>query len=130
VIVVDASILAPALADDAGDGERARAAIASDELAAPHLIDLEVTSVIRRAVLRGDIPAERARQAVRDLAEVPIARFVHYPLLGRIWELHASLTPCDATYVALAELLDASLVTADARLARAPGAMCEFALIS
>ncbi len=130
MIVVDASVLAPALVDDGDDGERARAEIARDDLAAPHMVDCEVASVIRRARLRGDVSAQRARQALADLADLPILRFPHTPFLGRIWELHPALTPYDAAYVALAEALDSMLLTADGRLARAPGPTCRFTVLT
>lgn len=123
-------MLAPALVDDHDDGERARVEIARDQIAAPHLIDCEVASVIRRAHLRGDVSARRAIQALADLADLPILRAPHAPFLGRIWELHPTLTPYDATYVALAEALDAMLLTADGRLARAPGPTCRFTVLT
>lgn len=123
-------MLAPALVDDHDDGERARVEIARDQIAAPHLIDCEVASVIRRAHLRGDVSARRAIQALADLADLPILRVPHVPFLGRIWELHPTLTPYDATYVALAEALDAMLLTADGRLARAPGPTCRFTVLT
>jgi predicted nucleic acid-binding protein len=129
VIVIDASVLGPALLDDAEDGARAREAIAGQDLSAPHLIDCEVVSVIRRARLRGDVGEDRARQALADLAEIPVARVAHTHLLGRMWELRPTLTPYDAAYVALAEALEATLVTADRRLARASGPACRFVVL-
>ena len=129
MIVIDASVLGAALLDDAADGSRAREAIAGEELCAPHLIDCEVVSVIRRARLRGDVGDGRARQALADLAEIPVARIAHTHLLGRMWELHTTLTPYDAAYVALAEALEATLLTADRRLARASGPTCRFAVL-
>jgi predicted nucleic acid-binding protein len=129
VIVVDASVLAPALVDDAEDGDRARAEIAGQDLAAPHLVDCEVASVIRRACLRGDVSPRRATQALDDLADMPILRFPHTDFLTRIWELHPTLTPYDAAYVALAEVLESTLITADRRLARASGPTCRFTVV-
>jgi predicted nucleic acid-binding protein len=124
VIVIDASILVPALADDGSDGRRCRARLAGEQLVAPGLIDLEVCSVVRKLALRGDLTSRRAGAAVRDLGILPLRRADHQPLLERIWQLRGNLTPCDSAYVALAEALSATLVTGDARLAAAPGVSC------
>jgi len=129
VIVVDASILAAALGDDGSDGERARGHLTGERLFAPELIDLEVASVWRRAVRAGRLGGRRARQALADLATLPLARAPHQPLMSRIWELRDNLTPYDAAYIALAEALETPLLTADRRLARAPGAHCEIKLL-
>jgi predicted nucleic acid-binding protein len=120
VIVIDASILATALGDDGTDGGQARARIRGEDLAAPEIIDLEIASVWRRT-LTDD---QRAELALRDLAELPLARASHLPLLPRCWELRHNLSPYDASYVALAEMLEVPLLTADHRLARAPGMRC------
>jgi predicted nucleic acid-binding protein len=125
VIVVDASVLAPALADDGLDGDRARARLRGEVLTAPEIIDLEVTSVLRRAAMGGRLPERRAGLALNDLVELPLRRAAHRPLLHRCWELHHTVTSYDAAYVALAEVLGVVLVTADARLSRAPGITCE-----
>jgi predicted nucleic acid-binding protein len=125
VIVVDASILASALADDGADGERARARLTGERLAAPEVVDLEVASVWRRAFRAGRIGERRVGQALADLAAAPLARAPHGPLMVRIWELRENLTPYDAAYVALAEILDTMLVTADKRVARTPRIECE-----
>jgi predicted nucleic acid-binding protein len=74
--------------------------------------------------------AERAIQALADLALLSVSRVSHTPFLGRIWELRDNVTPYDAAYVALAEVMEAPLLTADARLSRAPGVRCEVVLIS
>lgn len=129
MIVVDASIIASALGDDASDGERARKRLAGERLAAPELIDLEVASVWRRAAGAGRLEGKRAHQALADLAALPLERAPHQPLMSRIWELRENFTPYDAAYVALAELLEAALVTADQHLARAPAADCEIELL-
>jgi predicted nucleic acid-binding protein len=121
VIVIDASVLATALGDDGEDGARARARIRGEDLAAPELIDLEVVSVWRRTLT----DARRVALALADLDEIPLRRARHLPLLARCWELRENLTPYDASYVALAEALDATLLTADRRLGRAPGPRCE-----
>jgi predicted nucleic acid-binding protein len=130
VIVVDASVLAVALADDGRDGDRARDRLAADTLAAPELVDLEVISVLRRQVAAGRLWARRAAQAITDLADLPIQRLSHRPLIDRIWQLRHVATPYDAAYVSLAEALAAVLVTADGRLARAPGLKCAIEVLS
>jgi predicted nucleic acid-binding protein len=125
VIVVDASVLAPALGDDDADGDAARERLRGEDLAAPEIIDLEVTSVWRRTLADG----RRASLALADLADLPLRRAPHLPLLTRCWELRHNLAPYDAAYVALAEALDVALVTADARLSRAGGARCAVELL-
>jgi predicted nucleic acid-binding protein len=129
VIVVDASILAPALADDNSDGEAARAGLRGQALAAPELIDLEVASVWRRQVKVGQLEERRADLALADLMALPLQRIAHRQLLTRCWELRQNLTPYDAAYVALAELLDVVLVTGDRRLSRSPGVRCRIQVI-
>lgn len=121
MIVIDASVLATALGDDGADGAAARARIHGQELAAPEIIDLEVTSVWRRTLT----DRRRAALALADLAEIPLRRAPHLPLLERCWSLRHNLTPYDAAYVALAEMLEIPLLTADRRLARASGIQCE-----
>ncbi|MDQ3973671.1 MAG: type II toxin-antitoxin system VapC family toxin [Actinomycetota bacterium] len=124
MIVVDASVLAPALADDGDDGDRARGRLRAERLAAPGIMDLEVASVIRRALLAGDLHHRRAAFALDDLRALRLRRVGHLRLLPRIWELRHNLTPYDAAYVALAEALGTVLVTADQRLAQAAGPRC------
>jgi predicted nucleic acid-binding protein len=124
VIVVDASVLAPALADDGPDGEAARRRLWDEEIAAPEIVDLEVASVWRRAVRAGHLGKRRAEQAIADLGALPLARASHRPLMPRVWQLQANLSPYDAAYVALAEALGAPLLTADARLGRSPSLRC------
>jgi predicted nucleic acid-binding protein len=98
-------------------------------LAAPELVDLEAVSVWRRQVAAKLMTSRRAAVAVSDLANLPLQRSPHRPLLERIWELRHAVTPYDAAYVALAEVLDVVLVTADARLARAHSIRCEIEAI-
>ena len=88
---------------------------------APHVIDLEVTQVIRRYVQSGVISAERGAEAVEDLAEFPLTRYPHVYLLDRIWQMRHNLTAYDAAYLALAEALNARLVTRDGALAKFGG---------
>lgn len=126
MIIPDASFLVIALADDGAEGTSARARLHGGELAAPHLVDLEITSVLRRSVLTGKITEERARQALKDLADLDAERVAHTSLLPRVWELRANFTAYDACYVALAELFGAPLLTYDAKMARGAGARCSF----
>ena len=129
MIVVDASVLAVALGDDGAHGAAARRRLRGEVLAAPELIALEVLSVLRRNVASGATTAQRGEGATGDLIELPLRRAPHRPLLRRCWELRDNLTSYDASYVALAETLDVPLVTADARLARAPGLYCTVELL-
>jgi predicted nucleic acid-binding protein len=123
-------VLASALADDGPDGDRARRRLAGERLFAPELIDLELASVWRRAARSGRLHGRRAALALADLAAVPLARASHLPLMGRIWDLRANLTSYDAAYVALAEMLDSVLVTADRALATASGIECKVEVLA
>ena len=87
----------------------------------PHLLDVEVAQVVRRYAASGEIDSERGRAALADLADLPLQRYPHDFLLPRVWELRNNLTAYDAVYVALAEALDAPLLTRDRRLAGAAG---------
>ncbi|HYY78918.1 MAG TPA: type II toxin-antitoxin system VapC family toxin [Actinomycetes bacterium] len=104
-----------------------RTAIIRDRLRAerraqvPHLLDVEVTSAVRRHILSGQYGPRRGRQALDRLGELPLVRWTHTPLLGRALALRDQLTAYDAVYVALAEALGATLLTRDRRLARAGG---------
>ena len=124
MIVVDASVLAPALADDGVDGDQARDRLRDEALAAPELIDLEVQSVLRRLSRTGQLPTRRNELALADLLALPLRRMSHRPLLRRCWSLRENLTTYDAAYVALAEMLGLVLVTSDVRLSHAPGLHC------
>jgi predicted nucleic acid-binding protein len=125
VLVVDASVLVSALADDGEDGDKARARLRGERLAAPELIDLEVASVLRGRLAGGHLDRRRAELALGDLGQLPMERAAHLSLLNRCWELRADLTVYDAAYVALAEAIAAPLLTADARMASAPGPRCD-----
>ncbi|MGI8984178.1 MAG: type II toxin-antitoxin system VapC family toxin [Acidimicrobiales bacterium] len=124
MIVVDASVVVTALADDGADGDRARSRLRGERLVAPQVIDLEVVSAWRRLVAAGDIDERRASLAIADLGGLRMVRVRHEPLVGRCWELKANLTVYDAAYVALAERIDATLLTADGKISRAPGTRC------
>jgi predicted nucleic acid-binding protein len=130
MVVVDASVLAPALADDGPDGVLARRRLRGEILLAPALVDLEVASVLRTAHRAGRLTDMRARQAMADLRALPLHRTWHKELLARIWALRANVTAYDAAYVALAEICKATLLTADARLARASGPRCTIEVLA
>lgn len=104
--------------------------LGTDDLAAPHLLDSEVTHVLRRLVLRGELTEGEGTRAMRAFIALDIERFPAQDLRPRIWELRHTLTGYDATYVALAEQLGAgALLTTDARLARAPGPRCAITVL-
>ena len=125
MIVIDASVLANVVGDDGPTGRAARARVAAaSQWAAPDLVDVETVSVLRRRWRTGDLTARRFKSAVVDLLSLPIVRFPTGPLMIRAYELRSNITPYDASYIALAEGLSCPLVTADARLARAPGLRC------
>ena len=124
MLVVDASVMAPIVADGGGDGDRYRARIRGQELAVPDLLRIEVTSVLRRQLGVGTIDHTQAVGALDDLLALPLVVYPTAPLLRRAWALRDDLTAYDACYVALAELLDCTLLTADVRLSRAPGIRC------
>jgi predicted nucleic acid-binding protein len=129
VLVVDASVLAVALADDGPEGDAARARLRGETLAALELVDLEVASVLRRQNRVGMLDSRRADLAMTDLGALPMHRAGHVALLPRCWDLRDHLTTYDAAYVALAEVLDARLLTGDRRLANAVGPTCPVELL-
>jgi predicted nucleic acid-binding protein len=101
---------------------RERMAQDPDEtLHAPYLFDVEVLHALRGLTLGGLISESRSRHAVEALSDVRVTRYPHGPLVARMWDLRDNLTAYDAAYVALAEALDAPLVTTDGRLSRAAG---------
>jgi predicted nucleic acid-binding protein len=122
VIVADASaIIEFLLRTPAGQRVEERLLRPRESIHAPSLVDVEVAQVLRRYALRGELSATRGAAAVATLAVLPLHRYPHEPLLPRIWELRENLTAYDAAYVALAEALDAPLLTGDERIARAAG---------
>jgi predicted nucleic acid-binding protein len=124
MLVVDASCLCEVLIG-APRAEAIRERLAADDdHAAPHIVDVEVFGVVRREHLRGRLDGTEATQAVEDLEAWPGERFGHRLLLARAWELRDAVRGWDAMYVALAEALDAVLLTADRRLAAARGPTC------
>jgi predicted nucleic acid-binding protein len=129
-LVVDASVVVAALVDGGGAGRWADALVSSDDLAAPHLMPVEVANVLRRAAGAGDISQDVAALAHGDLLALRVALFPYEPFAGRVWELRNNLTAYDAWYVAVAESLDTPLATLDRRLNKARGPRCQFALPS
>ena len=122
LIVIDASALLEVLLRTPAASAVERRLFAPDQtLHAPHLLDIEVAQVIRRYAANGDIDGDRGRAALADLADLPVRRYPHDVLLSRIWDLRNNLTAYDAAYVALAEALDAVLLTRDQRIATAAG---------
>ncbi|MGH8958990.1 MAG: type II toxin-antitoxin system VapC family toxin [Acidimicrobiia bacterium] len=128
MLVVDASCLYEVVADGEAS-ESVRQILAADaDQAAPHLIDAEVLSLIRRDRFRNLLDSTGASQAVEDLRSWPGERFSHLPLLERAWELRDAVRTWDALYVALAEAMGATLLTRDSRLAKARGPSCPIQL--
>jgi predicted nucleic acid-binding protein len=122
MIVLDASAAVDwLLQTSAGQSIEKRIYSRKETLHAPHLLDLEVTQVLRRLTLQGVVPVRRADEALRDLLDLRITRYPHLVLLPRIWQLRHSLSAYDAAYIVLAEKLGAALITRDARLAAASG---------
>lgn len=121
-VVIDASALIElVLGSHAGRAVARR--IEPDEvtLHAPHLLSLEVAQTLRRLSATGVLSAERAEEALMDAAALDVHHYDHEPIVARVWELRRNLTAYDAVYIALAEVLDAPLLTLDARLDAAPG---------
>lgn len=127
-LVVDASLVAAALVDSGSDGAWADRLLASDNLAAPHLLPVETANILRRAELAGDISGDTASMAHADLLDLRIELFAYEPFAARVWELRHDVTAYDAWYVAVAESLEATLATLDTRLSRASGPRCDFEL--
>jgi predicted nucleic acid-binding protein len=126
MVVIDASVLVNALLVNGS----ARSRLAAESLQAPELIDAEVLSVLRRLVLAGKLQDGVALQALTVAHQLGLRRYVSRALWRRAWELRLNLSAYDALYVALAEQLQVPLLTADARLARAPGLRCCVELIA
>ena len=125
MIVVDASAALSGLFNDGP----ARAALAHDQVHAPHLVDSEVASGVRRRVIAGDLTPAAGWQLLDRWRHLAITRHPVFGVLDRVWQLRDNLSADDASYVALAEALDCPLVTADARLTRAPGLQCSVTLV-
>ncbi len=122
MIVLDASALLEFLLQTPlGSRVEARLFRDADEFHSPHLVDVEVTQGLRRLVRAGEVSPHRAAEAIADLADLDLHRHPHLDLLPRAWKMRDNVTAYDAMYVALAEALDAPIVTCDAPLAKAPG---------
>lgn len=122
MIVIDASALVDVLLQTpVGLRIENRIFAPGETLHAPHLIDLEVTQVLRRYAASGDLSPSRAEEAITDLTHFPIARYPHDLFLFRIWELRFTVTAYDAAYLALAEGLMAPFLTRDRRLVSSSG---------
>src|SRR5262245_4268758 len=130
MIVIDASALLEFLLQTSiGTRVEARLFRDDDEFHAPHLVDVEVVQGLRRLVRAREVSSERAAEAVADLGELDLHRHAHLDLLGRAWRLRDNITAYDAMYVALAEALNAPIVTCDGPLANASGVRAKIELI-
>jgi predicted nucleic acid-binding protein len=122
VIVVDASALLEfILQTRLGTRVEARLFRDGDEFHSPHLVDVEVAQGLRRLVRSGEVSPDRAAEAIADLTDLDLHRHAHLDFLARAWKLRENVTAYDAMYIALAEALDATVVTCDQPLAKAPG---------
>lgn len=119
VLVVDTSAVVKVLAGNTPDQRLVARLSEDDDLHAPHLIDVEFQHALRRLVLRKQLTMDRAEDVRTDFEDLRLMRYSHQHLAERMWELRNIITPYDAAFVALAELLGASLVTCDSGLARA-----------
>jgi predicted nucleic acid-binding protein len=123
LIVLDASAAVALLVGQGTGAERIRQEVESPDqsLHVPHVMDLEVLHALRRQTLLGALSSGRSAEAIEDFKNLTLFRYPHATLVDRIWSLRNNLTVYDAAYIALAEALEAPLITMDARLARAPG---------
>lgn len=127
-LVVDASFVVAALTDSGPEGRWADALLDADDLAAPHLMLVEVANILRRGESAGTIGADTAALAHSDLLALRVELFSYEEFAQRVWELRHNLSAYDGLYVAIAESLASDLATLDRRLARAPGPRCGFRL--
>jgi predicted nucleic acid-binding protein len=125
-LVIDASLVVSALIDTGVAGRWAESQLVGGPLNAPHLMPVEVTNILRRAVARGEVTIDVASMAHADLLDLRVELFPYAPFASRVWELRDNVTSYDAWYVALAESLGASLATLDHKLAQASGPRCDF----
>lgn len=126
MIVLDASAAVDYLIDGGEGGDWVRRTIEDEaDVAAPHLIDLEVLSSLRKREARKEVTRRRAIEAISDFRDLAVARYPVTDLIERIWELRLTLTPYDAAYVTLSEALGVALITTDERLARSHGHKAE-----
>jgi predicted nucleic acid-binding protein len=131
VIVIDASALLEFLLQTAlGSRVEVRLFRDEDELHAPHLVDVEVVQGLRRLIRTGEVSPGRAAEAIVDLSDLNLHRHPHVDLLGRAWKLRDNISAYDAMYIALAEAIEAPLVTCDSPLAKAPGHRARIELVA
>ena len=121
MVVVDASAAVALLVDAGPDGRWAERVLAREQVAAPHLMPVEVANILRRAAARGEISADAAALAHADLVALPVELFPYEPFASRVWDLRGNLTAYDAWYIALAEALGAKVATLDGASAAPPG---------
>lgn len=126
MLVVDAGCLFERLLGTDASAQIGRVLSSDEDWAAPHVVDVETVNLIRRERLLGRLDETAAQLAVDGLQVWPGERFGHAALLPRVWELRHNVRGWDAFYVALAEVLDATLVTLDVRLANSTGPRCNF----
>ena len=130
MIIVDASaMLEFLLQTDLGTRVEARLFRDRDELHAPHLVDVEVLQALRRLVRMGEVSPGRAEEVIADLSDLDLHRHAHLDLLARAWKLRDNVSAYDAVYIALAEAMEAALVTCDGPLAKAPSNRVRIELI-
>lgn len=130
MIVVDASAVIDLLLRTPKGLEVAKRVLGDDvTLHVPHLLEIEVAHALRRYTLHGELSVARGSEALADLSDLPLNRYPHSELLSRVWALRTCLSAYDAAYAALAEALDARIVTTDGRFSRAHGHAAEIELI-
>jgi len=129
VLVTDAGVWVRALVDEGPGGPVRIHLVAEPVVAAPALIDLEFTNVLRGLLTKGSIALRVAELALAEFLQAPIQRYTHEPLVPRVWQLRDNLTAYDAAYVALAEALGADLLSIDRRIAGAPGIRCRVIVV-
>lgn len=125
MLVVDASCLFEVITEGSLAEKTRQTLVASEELAAPSIIDVEVVGLLRRDALLGGLESGRAEIALAELNDWPGERVPLRALNTRVWQLRYNVRTWDAYYVALAEYLGAPLVTLDRRLASAVGPECD-----
>jgi len=126
-VVCDASAVVALLLDGGPDGRWVTGALLGSDLAAPSLVTFETANIIRRHELGGTVSSDQAAQAHTDLLDLALELWPYEVLAARAWGLRRNLSSYDASYVALAELIGATLVTLDKRMTRAPDLRCAIA---
>lgn len=124
ILVLDSSALVALLGDAGPAGSWVTGTVTGMVLAAPQLAPFEAANILRRQASAGVLDDTAATLAHADLLALPLQLWPYEPLAARAWQLRHSLTICDASYVALAELLSGVVITLDARLSNAPGLCC------